>query len=120
MEERIRDLEKEVNDVRTSNAILGHSVDQLSKSVDQLTNVVQDLRDTMNKGRGALWAVTGAGGLFGAGAQYLGVVRVVAGASVCRIYFQVTDTTIGEMTPASPLTFASTDNLRFNCRYRVN
>lgn len=57
MEDRIRDLEKEVSDLRIGNATLGQSVDHLSSSVNALTAVVQDLRDTMNKGRGALWAV---------------------------------------------------------------
>ena len=63
--------------------------------------------------------ICGSAILTGASAQYLGVVRVVAGASVCRVYVQATDTTIAAMTESVPITFANADNLRFNCRYRV-
>ena len=72
MEDRIRDLEKEVGYLRVDNATLGQSVELLSTNVKALTDVVQDLRDTMNKGRGALWAVCSGSAVAG------GVVATVA------------------------------------------
>ena len=73
MEDRIRDLEKEVGCLRVDNATLGQSVELLSTNVKALTDVVQDLRDTMNKGRGALWAVCSGSAVAG------GIVATIAG-----------------------------------------
>lgn len=62
---RILELEREVGNLRVSNAALATSLDHLAGAVETLTRTVQDLRDTMNKGRGALWfamLVSGAAG----------------------------------------------------------
>jgi len=48
MEERVRDLE-------IANAALAVNITHLTNTVADLSRTVQDLRDTMNKGRGALW-----------------------------------------------------------------
>lgn len=58
-DERIRDLEKE-------NASLTEAVGTLVKSVDHLSATVQDLRDTMNRGRGAVWVLIGVSTSIGA------------------------------------------------------
>lgn len=57
-DERITQLEIE-------NAKLATSLEHLTDSVKELTRTVQDLRDTMNRGKGALWIVVGASTLVG-------------------------------------------------------
>lgn len=47
------------------NARLATSLEHLTDSVKELTRTVQDLRDTMNRGKGALWIVVGASTLVG-------------------------------------------------------
>lgn len=54
-EDRITRLEAAVANLRVENASLATSVEHLSESVRDLVVVVGTLRDTMNKGRGALW-----------------------------------------------------------------
>lgn len=64
-EDRIHRLEVEVVNLRVQHAEFNGALSSLTKAVDELREVVQDLRDTMNKGRGAVW-------LFMAGAAALG------------------------------------------------
>lgn len=59
MEDRVRSLE-------IANAKLATSVEHLSSTVTILASTVQDLRDTMNQGRGALWVMMAAAGSIGA------------------------------------------------------
>jgi NADPH-dependent curcumin reductase CurA len=59
MEDRVRSLE-------IANAKLATSVEHLSSTVTILASTVQDLRDTMNQGRGALWIMMAAAGSIGA------------------------------------------------------
>jgi hypothetical protein len=59
MEQRLRELE-------IANAALTRSVEHLAISVKTLTDTVQDLRDTINKGRGAVWLFMLAAGGVGA------------------------------------------------------
>jgi NADPH-dependent curcumin reductase CurA len=59
MEDRVRSLE-------IANAKLATSVEHLSTTVTVLASTVQDLRDTMNQGRGALWLMMAAAGSVGA------------------------------------------------------
>lgn len=59
MEDRVRSLE-------IANAKLATSVEHLSTTVTVLASTVQDLRDTMNQGRGALWIMMAAAGSIGA------------------------------------------------------
>ena len=59
MEDRVRSLE-------IANAKLATSVEHLSTTVTVLASTVQDLRDTMNQGRGALWLMMAAAGALGA------------------------------------------------------
>lgn len=54
-EERLKKVEEHVTDLRVENARLSESVQHLADAVSTLTVVVQDLRDSMNRGRGALW-----------------------------------------------------------------
>ena len=59
MEDRVRSRE-------IANAKLATSVEHLSSTVTILASTVQDLRDTMNQGRGALWIMMAAAGSIGA------------------------------------------------------
>ncbi len=54
-EERLSALEERVTALRVDNARLSESVEHLANAVSGLTEVVQSLRDSMNRGRGALW-----------------------------------------------------------------
>ena len=63
-EGRVLQLEREVGDLRVHNAKLITSMEHLVGAVEGLNSTVQELRDTMNKGRGALWfAMLLAGGI---------------------------------------------------------
>jgi len=76
-EDRMRELEAQVTDLRIDNAGLATSVEHLAGAVKTLTETVQDLRDAMNKGRGALWmAMLLAGGI---GAALTTVLKRVFG-----------------------------------------
>lgn len=77
MEDRILDLERDVTNLRVENAGLGKSVEHLSLSVEKLSEVVQELRDTMNKGRGALW-------ILGSTAAGLGSITTIVAESIFR------------------------------------
>ena len=72
MEERIRNIEKEVIELRVSNATLSQSVESLADNVKGLTSVVQELRNALNKGKGALWAICSGSAVAG------GIVATVA------------------------------------------
>lgn len=54
-EERLSALESHVTDLRIENARLSGSIEHLATAVSGLTSVVQELRDSMNRGKGALW-----------------------------------------------------------------
>lgn len=76
-EDRVRELEAQVTNLRVDNAGLATSVEHLAGAVKTLTETVQDLRDAMNKGRGALWmAMLLAGGI---GAALTTVLKRVFG-----------------------------------------
>lgn len=76
-EDRVRELEAQVTDLRIDNAGLATSLEHLAGAVKTLTETVQELRDTMNKGRGALWmAMLLAGGI---GAALTTVIKRVFG-----------------------------------------
>lgn len=76
-EDRVRELEAQVTDLRINNAELAASLEHLAGAVKTLTVTVQELRDTMNKGRGALWmAMLLAGGI---GAALTTVIKRVFG-----------------------------------------
>jgi hypothetical protein len=70
-EDRIRQLEEHVGDLRVENASLAMSVQHLSASVEKLTVSLTELQAVMNKGRGALWVIVGVstflGGVISAG-----------------------------------------------------
>ena len=59
MEDRVRSLE-------IANATLAANVEHLSKTVESLASVVNELNNTMNQGRGALWLAMAAAGSIGA------------------------------------------------------
>ena len=67
-EQRVRDLEIQVGDMREDNARLNEAVGHLAVSVDQLTVTVDGLRDTMNRGRGALYGLGAIASLIGGSA----------------------------------------------------
>lgn len=68
--QRIQDLERDLSDLRVSDAHLSSSVEHLSESVRELTSTVGELRDTMNRGKGALWTMTSGAALVGGAASY--------------------------------------------------
>ena len=70
MEDRVKTLERDVTDLRISNAELSQSIIQLKDSVKELNGTVGSLRDTMNRGRGALWVIGSGAGVIGALASY--------------------------------------------------
>ena len=59
MEDRVRSLE-------IANATLAANVEHLSETVRTLASTVNDLNNTMNKGRGALWLMMAVAGSIGA------------------------------------------------------
>jgi hypothetical protein len=71
-EERIRELEAQVTDLRLANAELATTVKHLTGAVRELTATVQAMRDTVNQGRGALWLAMTAAGAIGALAVVIG------------------------------------------------
>ncbi len=66
-DDRLTALEARVSDLRVDNARLSESVDHLATAVGGLTDVVQEFRDTLNRGKGAVWlfglVATGVGGI---------------------------------------------------------
>lgn len=72
---RILELEREVGNLRVSNAALTTSLDHLAGAVETLTTTVQDLRDAMNQGRGALWFAMFVAG--GAGAAAVTLLKAI-------------------------------------------
>lgn len=71
-EQRIKDLEDHVADLRVANGQLTTSVEHLSKAVDSLTITVQTLNNTMQQGKGAARMAL-ALSAFGGGAIVAGV-----------------------------------------------
>ena len=55
-EERISALEQQVTELRVSEASKDASIEHLAAAVTALSTTVQELRDTMNRGKGAMWA----------------------------------------------------------------
>ncbi len=70
MEDRVRSLE-------IANATLAANFEHLSETVRTLAATVNDLNNTMNKGRGALWLMMAVAG--GLGAVVVTVVKKVLG-----------------------------------------
>lgn len=64
-EERIFRLETDVAELREQNAALAVSVRHLTESVDSLTVVLNEMKSTMDKGRGALWVIVAASTFLG-------------------------------------------------------
>lgn len=56
-DERLARLEAENQQRAVDHARLSSSVEHLSEAVQMLSTTVQEFRDTMNKGRGAMWIV---------------------------------------------------------------
>lgn len=58
-EERISALERDVTAIRIAyagdRAATNAAVEHLTKAVEELTQSVQQFRDTLNKGKGAVW-----------------------------------------------------------------
>jgi hypothetical protein len=54
-EDRLKAVENHVTELRIANARTSESIDHLSSAVTGLTTVVQEFRDTINRGRGAVW-----------------------------------------------------------------
>lgn len=72
---RLDKIEAEVVALKVANASLVTAVEHLSDTLAKLDRTVDDLRDAMNRGRGALWVIVGAstflGGAISAGVQKL-------------------------------------------------
>jgi len=61
--------QQDIADLRVQNATLAGSVEHLATTVAELTTTVQGLRDTMNRGRGALWGISGVAAVLGGAAS---------------------------------------------------
>jgi hypothetical protein len=66
-EDRLTSLERDFRQLMVDHARLSESVEHLASAVTGLTGVVQEFRDTLNKGKGAVW-------LFGLVATALGAI----------------------------------------------
>jgi hypothetical protein len=64
-DDRLSALEARVYQLHADNARLSESVEHLASAVTGLTEVVQGLRDTMNRGKGALWLFGGLAAVLG-------------------------------------------------------
>jgi hypothetical protein len=64
--DRLRVLELQVTDLRIVNAQLFSTMEHLAKATDSLNETVDNLRDTINKGRGAVWLAIMVAGAAGA------------------------------------------------------
>lgn len=65
-EERMRDLEEKVTQLRITQGEFATSARHITTAVEELRKLVADLNNTMNRGRGALWMAMTAAGAFGA------------------------------------------------------
>lgn len=63
---RLTRLEEIVATLREDNASLSTSVSHLSATLEKLTLKLDELNNTMNRGRGALWVIVGASSVAGA------------------------------------------------------
>lgn len=61
MEQRLRDLESTVADLREDRAAQALATEHLQEAVKELSVQVGELRDTINRSRGALWVILGLG-----------------------------------------------------------
>ena len=57
MEERVRELEMQMSDLRVDNARLGVQVSHSTEVMAQLSNAVEELTDALNKIKGAFWVL---------------------------------------------------------------
>jgi hypothetical protein len=68
VEERIRELEMQMGDLRVDNARLGVQVTHFTEVTTQLSKGVEELTDALNKIKGAFWVLgivaSGIGALF--------------------------------------------------------
>lgn len=76
-DDTLRALDRDISDLRVSNAKLSTSVDNLTEKVDQLTELVGNLNNIIQRGKGALWVVALFAGAIGAGVTTL--VKKVTG-----------------------------------------
>ena len=56
-EERLRQVESHVGDLRVATEVTETKLDQLTKALDKLTPAVEECTAAINKGKGALWLV---------------------------------------------------------------
>lgn len=66
MEDRILRLEGEVSDLKVELAKATTALSTTNKQLESLVGITGELRDALNKGRGAMWLIVGAAGAFGA------------------------------------------------------
>lgn len=66
MQEALHAFDRDISDLRVSNAQLSTSVDNLVDKVNELSKTVASMNDTMNKGKGALWLIVLFAGSLGA------------------------------------------------------
>ena len=71
VEERIRELEGIVADLRVSDAERRVVLNHLLTEVDNLTRAIEHLTSTINRGKGALWVLLGVGAAVGSGVHWL-------------------------------------------------
>jgi hypothetical protein len=62
---RIHSLERDVSELREGQARQDEILKQLKESIDKIEKTVDDLNNTMQKGKGALWVVASIGAAIG-------------------------------------------------------
>ena len=65
-DEILRDLERDVVALKVSNAELAGELKNLRGTVDKLETAVNNLTDTLNRGKGAMWGIMLIAGSLGA------------------------------------------------------
>jgi len=71
VEQRIRELENIVSDLRVNDAERRVVLTHLLTEVDNLTKAIEHLTSTINRGKGALWVLLGVGAAVGSGVHWL-------------------------------------------------
>jgi len=71
VDERIRELEMQMSDLRVDNARLGVQVSHSTEVMSQLSNAVEELTDALNKIKGAFWVLGIVASAIGAVAHWI-------------------------------------------------
>ena len=74
VEDRVRELETRVSDLREERAAFKVEIGNLRDDVKELHSIMKDLVSTIDKSKGALWLIGGASAFLGALGHYVAVI----------------------------------------------